>query len=130
MQAVSLRPQTKMVRVALADIKQISLRSRTMDLRTYLATLDEPQILSLAISCDTTPLYLRRQSRDIRRGKFYMNPRLASLLEQHTNKSVRRWECIPVGWWVIWPELVGSPGAPPVPATEAANDEGQAQQRA
>jgi hypothetical protein len=85
-----------------------------MELKTYLATLDESQILSLAARCETTPLYLRRQARDIRRGKFYMNPRLAALLELHTNKCVHRWECIPGDWWVIWPELVGAEGVPPV----------------
>lgn len=47
------------------------------------------------------------------------------LFGQH--RKVSRWDLIPDRWPRIWPELVGSPGAPPVPAIEAANDATQAQ---
>lgn len=31
------------------------------------------------------------------------------------------WDLRPDDWYVIWPELVGSEGAPPVPAEAASN---------
>ena len=34
----------------------------------------------------------------------------------------RRWEMFPTDWHRIWPELIATPGAPPVPA-EAATEE-------
>jgi hypothetical protein len=88
-----------------------------MQLLTYLGTLDPSEVESLAYLCETTPLYLYRLGRDMRRGRFSMQPRLAALLESHTNKSVQRWECIPDEWWLIWPELVGRPGLPPIGVT-------------
>lgn len=44
-------------------------------------------------------------------------------IEQATGGAVRRWDLRPTDWHRIWPELIGSDGAPQVPA---ADDEKQA----
>lgn len=36
-------------------------------------------------------------------------------LEIHSRGAVHRWDFFPADWHVIWPELVGTPGAPAVP---------------
>ncbi len=49
--------------------------------------------------------------------------RRAAALEAATGYVVRRWHMFPCDWHLIWPELVGTEGAPDVPepqATEAA----------
>lgn len=79
----------------------------------YLSTLTEQEVECLANRCDTTPLYLWKLARDIRRGKHEcMHPRLAARLEVYSNKKVMRWESIPSDWFEIWPELVFHPEAP------------------
>ena len=40
-------------------------------------------------------------------------------LERACNGEVRRWELRPDDWHRIWPELIGTEGAPAVPATVA-----------
>lgn len=41
-------------------------------------------------------------------------------IERATEGAVRRWDLRPTDWWLIWPELVGTPGAPEAPTREAA----------
>lgn len=43
---------------------------------------------------------------------------LAATIEQASGGEVRRWDLFPDTWHRIWPELVGTAGAPAVP-TEA-----------
>lgn len=81
----------------------------------YLSTLTEQDVVDLAAKCQTTPLYLWKLARDIRRGKHEcMHPRLASRLEVYSNKKVMRWESIPSDWFEVWPELIWHPDAPKV----------------
>jgi DNA-binding transcriptional regulator YdaS (Cro superfamily) len=42
----------------------------------------------------------------------------ALAIERLTEGSVRRWDLRPNDWHLIWPELVGTEGAPPIPTTE------------
>jgi hypothetical protein len=55
----------------------------------------------------------------IRQWKSDPNRRVAvenvPALEQFSGGKVRRWDCYPDIWWRIWPELIGTPGAPPLP---------------
>lgn len=37
-------------------------------------------------------------------------------VEQQSGQAVRRWHLRPDDWHLIWPELIGAPGAPAVPA--------------
>lgn len=41
-------------------------------------------------------------------------------LERACEMRVRRWDLFPDDWHRIWPELIGTEGAPPVPAEAAA----------
>lgn len=42
-------------------------------------------------------------------------------IEHATSGAVRRWDLRPDDWWRIWPELIGTDGAPAVaPAKDAA----------
>lgn len=43
---------------------------------------------------------------------------LALDVERATNAQVRRWDSCPDDWHRIWPELIGTEGAPAVPAEE------------
>lgn len=45
----------------------------------------------------------------------------AAAFEESVRGTVRRWELRPDDWYRIWPELIGAPGAPPIPAPEAAD---------
>jgi len=36
-------------------------------------------------------------------------------IEAATARAVMRWDLRPDDWWRIWPELIGTPGAPAVP---------------
>lgn len=44
-------------------------------------------------------------------------------LEQATGMSVRRWDLRPGDWHRIWPELIGTEGAPAVPTAQPAAQE-------
>lgn len=41
-------------------------------------------------------------------------------IERESDHELRRWDLRPNDWHLIWPELIGADGAPPIP--EAAND--------
>lgn len=43
--------------------------------------------------------------------------RLAVVADQRN--IARRWDLCPDEWHLIWPELIGTPGAPPIPITVA-----------
>jgi DNA-binding transcriptional regulator YdaS (Cro superfamily) len=53
-------------------------------------------------------------------GKRPVPPHLCPAIEALTEQRVRCWELCPDDWHLIWPALVGTPGAPAVPV--AAND--------
>lgn len=36
-------------------------------------------------------------------------------IERETGRQVMRWDLRPLDWHEIWPELIGLPGAPPLP---------------
>jgi DNA-binding transcriptional regulator YdaS (Cro superfamily) len=44
------------------------------------------------------------------------SPANCSAIERATGRLVTRWDLRPDDWYRIWPELVGAPGAPDVPA--------------
>lgn len=45
-------------------------------------------------------------------------PHLVPEIERLSDYAVRRWEMRPSDWHLIWPELVGTEGAPDTPAVE------------
>ena len=42
-------------------------------------------------------------------------PDLAPAVEAYTQGKVRRWDMYSELWWKIWPELIGTEGAPELP---------------
>lgn len=44
-------------------------------------------------------------------------------IERATSSAVCRWDLRPADWWLIWPELMGQDGAPPLPTEPAAGGE-------
>ena len=44
------------------------------------------------------------------------SPELSVVIERASGLAVRRWNLRPTDWHRIWPELIGSKGAPPIPA--------------
>lgn len=95
-----------------------------MDLSTHLRPLTDLERAYLAVEAQTTVNHLRNVAFS---GKS-CGPKLAVLLERATGGAVRRWDLRPADWHLIWPELVGTEGAPaaPVCAREAARDASQA----
>lgn len=55
-------------------------------------------------------------------GRRDMNPAEARRIEDDSEREIRRWDICQKSWHLIWPELVGTDGAPEVP--EAAKQEG------
>lgn len=45
-------------------------------------------------------------------------------IERESEGELRRWDLRPSDWSLIWPELVGADGAPPVPETAKPAEQG------
>jgi DNA-binding transcriptional regulator YdaS (Cro superfamily) len=77
----------------------------------------------LAESIGVDPAQVRQWqigSRDrTRKGARQPSAGYAMALEIATGGKVRRWDSRPNDWHEIWLDLIGSPGAPPVPAKPA-----------
>lgn len=48
------------------------------------------------------------------------SPEKCVSIERKTNGELRRWDLRPRDWHLIWPELIGTPGAPEPQQKEAA----------
>lgn len=55
-----------------------------------------------------------------RKGARLPSPTNAVAIERATGGKVRVWDLRPNDWHSIWEHLIGTPGAPPVPATAKA----------
>ena len=86
-----------------------------MTLADYLKPLDIDARTALAERAGTSYLHLRNVAFS---GKS-SGVMLAVELERATAGAVRRWDLRPTDWHRIWPELIGTEGAPAVPAEEA-----------
>lgn len=87
-----------------------------MQLSEFIKPLDHEARAALAERVGTTFLHLRNIAFS---GKSCGIP-LAVNIDQATDGAVRRWDLRPDDWHRIWPELVGTDGAPDVPQAEAA----------
>jgi DNA-binding transcriptional regulator YdaS (Cro superfamily) len=67
-----------------------------------------------AAACGLAPAFLSQIANGVRPAPA---ERCADI-ERATGFLVRRWDLRPADWHRIWPELVGQPGAPAVPAAE------------
>lgn len=88
-----------------------------MDLKTHLSTLQVPERDALAAACGTTRGHLQ----NIVYGLRTCSPELAAALDRASGGIVRRWDMRPDDWHLIWPELIGTEGAPEVKTVEAGN---------
>jgi len=88
-------------------------------LKTYLKLLPNDDAReAFATACGTTLGHMRNcLYSPVKR----LAPAQCVLVEHHSARVVRRWDCRPGDWHEIWPELIGAEGAPDVPAP-AAND--------
>lgn len=89
-----------------------------MNLSAYLKPMGEPQRVAFAMRCGTTWNHMRNVAYS---GKP-CGVMLAVNLERETGGRLRRWHVRPKDWHLIWPELVGTEGAPPVPQGEDVRD--------
>lgn len=53
------------------------------------------------------------------RGERPIPPERCVKIEQVTDRVVMRWDLRSDDWHRIWPELIGTEGAPPVPVSDA-----------
>lgn len=92
-----------------------------MDIAAYLSA-ERGAAARLAKGIGKSPAFVSQLSRMGRP----VPPLVAVAIERETQGVVRRWAMRPTDWHLIWPELVGTEGAPPPPA---ANDPQQQEQR-
>lgn len=90
-----------------------------MELKPYLQSLARVAREALAAKCGTSLGHLT----NISYGNKTCSPALAALLELHTGGAVMRWDMRPDDWHVIWRELIGWDGAPPVVVRSASQSE-------
>ncbi|XVJ69865.1 MAG: helix-turn-helix domain-containing protein [Rhizobacter sp.] len=90
-----------------------------MNLHKFVSPLSIAERHSFAQRCGTTYNHLRNVTFS---GRSCGIP-LASAIERESGGAVRRWTLRRHDWHQIWPELIGTEGAPPVPVTEPAAQE-------
>lgn len=87
-----------------------------MKLDQFLAEPGAPSTVDFAKACGCNEGQLRqwRHGYDDRRP----NPIWCVVIEVKSGMRVRRWDLRPDDWFLIWPELIGAPGAPEVASAE------------
>lgn len=88
-----------------------------MNLRSFLESLPRGGVTEFAAKCGKSTVYLLQLA--ARQGGREGSPELCVVIERQTNYQVRRWDLRPHDWHLIWPELIGKPGAPTVPQEPA-----------
>ena len=92
-----------------------------MNLRKFADGLPRGGLSALAGTVGISTVYLSQLI--ARQGDREPSPALCVQIERATAGAVRRWDMRPGDWHRIWPELVGTDGAPavePPPAPAAA----------
>lgn len=89
-----------------------------MDLRTYTTSLPRGGMSAFAGRLGITPIYLSQLA--ARQDGRMPSPELCVRMEVETERSLRRWDLRPDDWYLIWPELIETDGAPVVPTERAA----------
>ena len=88
-----------------------------MDLKTYTRDLPYGGVAKLADDLTVSPVYLSQLS--ARQAGREPSPELCVKLEAATARAVMRWDLRPSDWFRIWPELIGTRGAPEAAAKAA-----------
>lgn len=84
-------------------------------LLAYLNSLDADKQAEFAEACGTSVGYLRKACS---KGQV-LGPALCVKAEVHSKKAVRRWD-LRDDWADVWPEIVGTRGAPSISTAKAA----------
>lgn len=95
-------------------------RMHTSDLRTYLNELPRGDVGAFAKRVGATRIYLSQLA--ARQDGREPSPRMCVVIERESERRVRRWNLRPSDWHLIWPELIGTEGAPPVPQQQEVRD--------
>lgn len=90
-----------------------------MDLRAYTETLPHGGVAAFADKLGIKRTYLSQLS--ARQNGREPSPELCVAIERASDMQVRRWDLKPVDWHLIWPELIGTDGAPAVPESATAD---------
>lgn len=83
---------------------------RLMQLREYLDTRGRGCAAALARTLGVNPVMVSQWAA----GLKLPGPERCPAIEAFTGSMVPRWELRPDDWHLIWPELIGAPGAPAV----------------
>jgi DNA-binding transcriptional regulator YdaS (Cro superfamily) len=81
-----------------------------MDLRSYTSDLPHGGMTAFAAALGIKPIYLSQLA--ARQDGREPSPALCVDIERATDLKVRRWDLRPKDWYRIWPELIGTAGAP------------------
>jgi DNA-binding transcriptional regulator YdaS (Cro superfamily) len=89
-----------------------------VDLRKYLDELPRGGRAEVSARLGISAVYLSQLA--ARQNNREPSPELCVCIERATSGAVVRWDLRPDDWHLIWPELIGQPGAPDVAATAEA----------
>jgi DNA-binding transcriptional regulator YdaS (Cro superfamily) len=84
-----------------------------MKLRTYLDSLPRGGVGTFAGKVGKSRVYMLQLA--ARQDGREPSPELCVVIERESGGDVRRWDLRPTDWHLIWPELIGSAGAPKPP---------------
>jgi DNA-binding transcriptional regulator YdaS (Cro superfamily) len=84
-----------------------------MKLRAFLDTMPRGGIAGFALRLGISPIYLSQLAAE-QDGRV-PSPELCVAIEKSSQGQVMRWDMRPSDWHRIWPELIGTSGAPNVP---------------
>lgn len=87
--------------------------SHTSDLLQFVSGLPRGGVGDFANKVRVSRVYLSQLA--ARQGGREPSPELAVVIERESGRKVRRWALRPMDWHLIWPELIGTEGAPPIP---------------
>ena len=88
-----------------------------MQLSQYLKKSKAVDRANFALAVGTTVGHLN----NVAYGRRVASAALARQIHLHTANDVPVWDSRPDDWHLIWPELVGTEGAPPVTTGQAAD---------
>lgn len=89
--------------------------AHTQDLATYIGSLPRGGVSDLAARLGISRVYLSQLA--ARESGRQPSPELCVAIERESGRAVRRWAMRERDWHLIWPELIATEGAPPVPNT-------------
>lgn len=92
----------------------------TDDLSRFVASLPRGGVGGFARRIGISRVYLAQLA--ARQDGREPSPQMCVVIERESERRVRRWSLRPNDWHLIWPELIGTEGAPDVPAAVEVRD--------